>query len=187
MNWSNPISDLTPLSRLTSLRHLNVAGCEISDICPLRTLRNLQILLLGYNRISDITPLANLTHLTDLYLDHNQIVDVRPLQGLIRLKHLEIENNQIADFSPLDGLFIDWWSEDWAVLRNYETDEAYRGLSAELQARKAIIQRTRAAVGEDFLIIVNPNRRKHRSQHLISTDFSWKQCGTMRVATHVKD
>ena len=70
------------------------------------------------------------------------------------------EATEIGKCGLYDGLFIDWWSEDWAILRNYETDEVYRGLSAELEARKQILQRIRAAVGEDFLVIVNPNRRK---------------------------
>ncbi len=70
------------------------------------------------------------------------------------------EATAIAKCGLYDGLFIDWWREDWAVLANYETGELYRGLSAEQQARQVIIQRIRAAVGDDFLILVNPNRSK---------------------------
>ena len=85
---------------------------------------------------------------------------------LLDFTHIDVQDLIVEEATAIgkcglyDGLFIDWWSEDWAVLRNYETDEAYRGLAAELEARKQIIQRIRAAVGEDFLIIVNPNRRK---------------------------
>ena len=53
-----------------------------------------------------------------------------------------------------DGIFLDWWREDWRVLRGYQTYEE------EQQARDVIIQRVRAAVGDDFLIWVNPNRSK---------------------------
>ena len=53
-----------------------------------------------------------------------------------------------------DGIFLDWWREDWGVLRGYQTYEE------EQQARGVIIQRVRAAVGDDFLIWVNPNRSK---------------------------
>ena len=53
-----------------------------------------------------------------------------------------------------DGIFLDWWNEDGAVLDGYRTNEA------EQQARDVIIQRIREAVGEDFLILVNSNRRK---------------------------
>ena len=53
-----------------------------------------------------------------------------------------------------DGIFLDWWREDWGVLRGYRTYEE------EQQARDVIIQQIRAAVGDDFLIWVNPNRSK---------------------------
>ena len=59
-----------------------------------------------------------------------------------------------------DGIFLDFWIEDWAVLRRDLTDEVYRKLSAERQAREVILRRIRAEVGDDFLILVNPNRRK---------------------------
>ena len=53
-----------------------------------------------------------------------------------------------------DGIFLDWWREDWGVLKGYRTYEE------EQRARDVIIQRVRAAVGDDFLIWVNPNRSK---------------------------
>ena len=55
-----------------------------------------------------------------------------------------------------DGIFLDWWREDWIVLKGYRTYEE------EQRARDVIIQRVRAAVGDDFLIWVNPNRSKPR-------------------------
>ena len=55
-----------------------------------------------------------------------------------------------------DGIFLDWWREDWIVLKDYRTYEE------EQRARDVIIQRVRAAVGDDFLIWVNPNRSKPR-------------------------
>ena len=66
----------------------------------------------------------------------------------------------VARCGLYDGIFLDWWSEDWAILRNFQTDEIYRGLLAEQQARDIILKRIRAEVGDDFLIMVNPNRRK---------------------------
>ena len=53
-----------------------------------------------------------------------------------------------------DGIFLDWWREDIPVLDGYRTNET------EQQARDVIIRRIREAVGEDFLILVNPNRTK---------------------------
>ena len=59
-----------------------------------------------------------------------------------------------------DGIFIDWWSENYPSLGNPQTGEIYRTLEVELRARNSILQRIRAGVGDDFLIIVNSNRRK---------------------------
>ncbi len=59
-----------------------------------------------------------------------------------------------------DGIFIDWWSENNPSLRNPQTGEIYRTLEIELRARNSILQRIRDRVGDDFLIIVNSNRRK---------------------------
>ena len=64
------------------------------------------------------------------------------------------EATAVAKCGLYDGLFLDWWREDWIVLRGYRTHEE------EQRARDIIIQRVRAAVGDDFLIWVNPNRSK---------------------------
>ena len=64
------------------------------------------------------------------------------------------EATAVAKCGLYDGIFLDWWREDWIVLRGYRTHEE------EQRARDIIIQRVRAAVGDDFLIWVNPNRSK---------------------------
>jgi len=53
-----------------------------------------------------------------------------------------------------DGIFFDLWSEDWYILEGHRTYEA------EQRARTIILQRIRAEVEDDFLILVNPNRSK---------------------------
>jgi hypothetical protein len=61
-----------------------------------------------------------------------------------------------------DGIFFDWWTENGPVLANNETgwSEGYVGFEAEQRARDIILTRIREAVREDFLILVNTNRRK---------------------------
>ena len=61
-----------------------------------------------------------------------------------------------------DGIFFDWWTESGPVLANHETgwSEGYVGFAAEQRARDIILTRIREAVREDFLILVNTNRRK---------------------------
>ena len=61
-----------------------------------------------------------------------------------------------------DGIFFDWWTESGPVLANNETgwSEGYVGFEAEQRSRDIILSRIREAVREDFLILVNTNRRK---------------------------
>ena len=69
----------------------------------------------------------------------------------------------VAKCGLYDGIFFDWWKENHAVLANgYEIGwaEGYYSLEAELRARDNIIQRIRAAVRDDFLIIGNAGHSK---------------------------
>ena len=98
------VSDLTPLSNLTSLQRLNVARNQISDIRPLAGLIYLRALVLHDNEIRDIPPLANLTNLIDLNLGGNHIDNLEPLTDLTRLQILHLSGNQITDITPLANL-----------------------------------------------------------------------------------
>ena len=102
--WNNLIFEVSPLSNLTKLQHLNLGGCQISDLSPLAGLTKLAALYLHGNQISDIKPLAGLTQLTHLWLNGNRIVDVSPLSNLTNLTELLITGNPIVDITPLEGL-----------------------------------------------------------------------------------
>ncbi|RKU33295.1 hypothetical protein C6499_01600 [Candidatus Poribacteria bacterium] len=66
----------------------------------------------------------------------------------------------VAQCGLYDGIFLDWWDEDNLVLGTGQKVDGYRENEAEQRARDTILQRIRAGVGDDFLIIVNTNRRK---------------------------
>ena len=101
---SNSVSDLSPLSGLTTLTELWLQRNAISDLSPLTGLTNLTRLSLGGNPISDISPLAGLTNLTELWLWENNISDISPLASLIKLKRLDIPQNSISNISMVAGL-----------------------------------------------------------------------------------
>jgi len=104
IRW-NRISDLSPLSGLTSLRYLDAhANQVISDISPLVGLTNMEILVIRDNRISDISALSGMTKLEYLYLEWNDISDISPLSGLINLQGVTLQYNKISDVSPLTSL-----------------------------------------------------------------------------------
>ena len=98
------IVDLTGLEHATHCHALILERNEISDISPLSGLTTLAFLDLSQNQIADIRPLAGLTGLGGLKLANNQIVDISPLAGLVNLTLLNIANNRITDFSPLARL-----------------------------------------------------------------------------------
>ena len=98
------ISNLVPLSGLTSLVVLTLSGNEIADISPLAGLASLTSLYLNDNAIADASAVAGLTALDILYLRYNAIVDVEPLSGLTSLVVLDLAGNEIADIRPLAGL-----------------------------------------------------------------------------------
>jgi hypothetical protein len=104
IRW-NRISDLSPLSGLTSLRYLDAhANLLISNISPLSGLTNLEMLIIRDNRISDISALSGLTNLKHLYLEWNNISDLSSLSSLTSLQGLSLQYNDIRDVSPLCSL-----------------------------------------------------------------------------------
>ncbi len=101
---SNSISDLSPLSGLTSLERLYLGSNSISDVSDLSGLTNLEWLDLSRNSILDISPLSGLTNLEWLRLNDNAIFDVSPLSGLTNLEWLRLSDNVILEISALSGL-----------------------------------------------------------------------------------
>ena len=76
----NPITDLDPLTNLTTLKNLYLSNLSPStsslDLRPLANLINLEQLTLINSKVSDISPLAGLKTLRELYLSDNNIEDI---------------------------------------------------------------------------------------------------------------
>ena len=68
----------------------------------------------------------------------------------------------VAKCGLFDGIFFDWFGEDGNVLVNEHTTprEVFYTLEEEQKAKDNILQRIRAQVRDDFLIIINTNRKK---------------------------
>ncbi|WP_239257341.1 MucBP domain-containing protein [Listeria ilorinensis] len=119
-NIANPskLSDITPISQLTSLETLNLSYASISDISLLAGLKNLTGLTLHGNQIRDISVLANLPKLKFLGLSDNLIENIDVLAQLTNLTSIQmngpivnyigtpdqIQGNSISDLSPLANL-----------------------------------------------------------------------------------
>ncbi len=99
-----PVSDLTPISDLTSLHTLSLDDTRITDLAPLAALTSLHTLKLILAHVSDISPLAGLSSLHTLTLGSRQTSDLSPLAGLTSLHTLSLVLEKISDLSPLGGL-----------------------------------------------------------------------------------
>ena len=98
------VSDIGPLSGLTSLEYLHLNGTQVSDIGPLSHLTSLETLGLNGTQVSDIGPLSHLTSLEYLGLNGTQVSDIGPLSHLTSLHFLYLNSTQVSDIGPLSGL-----------------------------------------------------------------------------------
>jgi internalin A len=122
-----PLSDLMPLSGLTTLQELSISGTAVeildpisglenlkrldifitpvSDLNPLSELTSLEIIGLGgANKISSLSPLSKLTNLRMLQFGGTSVTNLEPLTGLTNLKVLICRNSMITDLSPIANL-----------------------------------------------------------------------------------
>ena len=78
------------------------------------------------------------------------------VQELIAEKALELKKSGL-----FDGIMLDWWNEDFATTAEIgDWSRTVLTLEKELTARIAILRKIRSKVGDDFLIMVNSNKRK---------------------------
>ena len=66
----------------------------------------------------------------------------------------------VAKCGLVDGIMFDWWSDTGILLTNWYDGTPYSTEEEEVQARLSFIQRIRAEVPDNFLIIANTNRHK---------------------------
>jgi len=107
---SSYISNISVLSNMTDLRHLDLDGwwlneddiAKISSISVLSNLTNLIHLNLSVNKISNISVLSNLTNLIYLDLNNNSISNIAPLvanTGLGSGDTVNLRFNPLSDTS----------------------------------------------------------------------------------------
>lgn len=95
---NNSIGNITPLTNLTYLEHLDMHdNYRISNLAALAGRTYLKTLILRGNKISSIEPLAGLTGLETLRLEYNEISNIAPLAGLTALRRLDLRGNPLND------------------------------------------------------------------------------------------
>ena len=99
------ISDLAPLAGVPHLKSLRcISSSALKDISALSQLPELEHLQLSATRITNVEPLAGLRELTVVYLDSTDVADLRPLSELTRLRELNLDSTDVADLTPLSNL-----------------------------------------------------------------------------------
>lgn len=101
------LTDLTPLSYLRQLKHLEIPWYEkITDLSPLANLRELEHLdLFRCTSVEDFSPLTSLTRLRNLDLTGTNIRDLSLLVGVKSLQNLDLrECSHIENLTPLAEL-----------------------------------------------------------------------------------
>ncbi len=123
----NPVRDITPLSKITTLKTLDLSGTEISDLGPLRELELEDLWIWRCSSLSSLTPLKGMkslqrlgarymklsldglqgTGLSGLFTESCGISDLTPLSGLKTLRILNVKRNNIDSLEPLKGLDLE--------------------------------------------------------------------------------
>jgi serine/threonine protein kinase len=96
--WDSPIDDLTPLKDMP-LVNLGFPHSSVSDLSPLSRMGTLRELWAGNTKIEDLRPLAGL-RLTTLGIQNTAVKDLSPLTE-IPLTYIDFTGTKVADPSPL--------------------------------------------------------------------------------------
>lgn len=127
---NNPIEDIHVLAGLDNLKTLNLSYTYVRDITPLEKRQSLEEINLCATRTTDFSSLANLTGLSSLKISHVQIKDFSFLEKLNGLTHLELRSTGFGDLSMIKSTKLE--SLDISLNYNYLTDisglEQFTGL-----------------------------------------------------------
>jgi len=101
-----PIQDLSPITALSTLTHLEIGSCSITDLSPIAELKSLkQLAINNAKNVSDYAPLGELKKLEYLHIDGDlwsankraPIDDLRFVSELKKLRGLSLDYVRIDD------------------------------------------------------------------------------------------
>ena len=129
----NPsLTDLTPVSKLTQLKELNISGTILSDLIPIRNLTHLEVLHCQNTRIDDLSPLKYAVSLRELNCAKTRISSLDILKDFPELSKLDASQTFVEDLSPLASLkklkellINETWVGDLNPLKNLEALETF--------------------------------------------------------------
>ncbi len=98
------LNDISQLSGLTNLIHLDLNDNAIEDVSALAGLTRLEFLDLRFNHIKDISSLENLINLELLWFVNGDFGDITSVRNMTKLKKLKFHKCKVTDISPLENL-----------------------------------------------------------------------------------
>ena len=137
------LSDYTPLRKLVSLRHLDIAfNHVVEDLGFVQDLVNLEVLDISFNKLEDIGAVHNLVNLRELYASFNEIKNISMLTELEHLEVLDLSYNEIVTIKPLTKN-VNFDSGDEIFLHNNPLSASARcGDLASLEDRLIVLDIT---------------------------------------------
>ena len=163
-----PLSDLTDIGRITTLRELWLTRCPLNDLSPLQNLASLEKLNLGrytgvglQNRLTDIAALSHLNRLNGLRLSGFS-GDLSPLAAL-PLTDLSISQSTADSFAPLASLTrlinlcvtdTNFTDGDTAVFQAMKSLRSVLWVSAPEGAHPEALDEMLAAIGRTDVVSV---------------------------------
>ena len=98
------VNDLTPIRNLNYLETLNISKCPVSSLAPLIFMQNMKELDVSSTDVKDLIPIMNFKKLERLNISGSKVDSIAPLIGLDNLTDLRLNNTKVADISPVHGL-----------------------------------------------------------------------------------
>ncbi|WP_165044476.1 fimbrillin family protein [Dysgonomonas sp. ZJ709] len=99
------INDISGLSGLHTLKHLDIKGSKVSNLTPLAGLNNLESLIVGASQLNDISSLSGLSKLKSLSIYNlANTIDLSPISGLANLSLTLYNSSSVNDISFVSGL-----------------------------------------------------------------------------------
>jgi Leucine-rich repeat (LRR) protein len=104
LKGNQDITDLTPVSKLSNLKSVDISNTKIADLMPLRSLLSLESVKFSNTPVESITPLRYAIHINELDGEGSRIADLSDAINFTALQTLNIRQTYVSDLTLLADL-----------------------------------------------------------------------------------
>ena len=128
----NLVTDLSPLTDMSSLKKLKFDRNYVEDLSPLKTVTALELISADENGISSIEEICYSRHLRDMSFANNQITDMQPLVDLgIQAERdfdvVDLSGNQISELKLPGAQKVEYLNLCGNPLTSFAASSSKRG------------------------------------------------------------